>query len=251
MPPQEAIAAGRLSEAVELQQSIAESGDPAARLLLFELLTLSGRLNDAAAQLRLIDSPDAAWPATRRRFFRILKAESARRKRGRPALEEPAPLHARCRRRAIREMNCEEYESALEWIDKADERSPILRGHVDGREFEGMRDTDDRFGSVLEAFVGARYCWIPWEALSRIVLEPEVGVMDVAYRGARLRFRTGTETHVILPMTYPHSHEEFALGLDTDWSETGGVMCGIGARVIMFGDDEVILGDCRAVDIGV
>ncbi|QJW95724.1 hypothetical protein FTUN_3278 [Frigoriglobus tundricola] len=40
----------------------------------------------------------------------------------------------------------------------------MTRGFINGREFEGLRDADDRFGSVLEAFRGGEYLWVPWEA---------------------------------------------------------------------------------------
>src|SRR5438477_13107271 len=104
MTPRDALADGRLGDAIELQEVVIRDrpDDPAARLLLFELLALAGRLNDARDQLRAIDSPDPDWPAARRGFVRLLKAEAARRRGVRAAFGDTLPLHARARWRAVK-----------------------------------------------------------------------------------------------------------------------------------------------------
>ena len=48
----------------------------------------------------------------------------------------------------------------MKCIDAADEVSPeSWWGFLDGQEFEGLRDADDRFGSILEVFLGGEYFW--------------------------------------------------------------------------------------------
>jgi type VI secretion system protein ImpE len=258
MTPRDALAEGRLSEALALQLAAARHrpSDAGTSLFLFELLTLAGRLSEARDQLRAIVSSDASWPAVRNEFRRLLRAEHRRTHRGgKPAfLSDPEP-HARWRWRAIRALQAGDGDAAADCIDRADAGSPApgLSGHVDGREFEGLRDTDDRFGSVLEAFVGGEYAWFPWECLHRVRLAPPAGVLDAVFRPAELLLTEGTRLRVVLPLAYPGSHEagdEFALGRETDWVlAPGGVTQGVGARVLMIGEEELALGECKQIEI--
>ncbi|OWK46891.1 type VI secretion system accessory protein TagJ [Fimbriiglobus ruber] len=257
MTPQDALADGRLADAVALQDEVVRQrpDDPAVRLFLFELLTLAGRLADARDHLRAIESADPAWPATRKAFARLLKAEYRRSHRHRrPTFLSPPPAHAARRWRAARAVATGDPDAAR-WVDSADASSPHLFGHIDGREFDGLRDTDDRFGSVLEVFAGADYAWIPFADLRRITLSPAVAVLDVAFRVARLTWVEGTAREFVLPLLYPGSHaagDGFATGQEADWPEApGGVVCGIGPRVFMVGEEEVLFGDCRQFDLRV
>lgn len=153
----------------------------------------------------------------------------------------------------MRSLRANDPTRASAWIDRADDASPELAGHVDGREFEGLRDTDDRFGSVLEAFIGTEYVWLPFEHLRRVTLAPAVGVLDAAFRPARLQLTDGTDLQAVLPLLYPGSHTAdgaFAAGLEADWTSIdGGPLCGVGVRVLMLGEEEVILAECRQWDI--
>lgn len=255
MTPHDALADGQLDEAVMLQEAVVRAApdDTAARLFLFELLALAGRLLEARDQLRFLASDDPSWPAARRAFLQLLKAEHRRSHLGRrPTFLSEPPPHAKRRWNATRVLT--DFGSrAAEWVDRADASSPMLCGHIDGREFDGLRDTDDRFGSVLEVFVGPEYVWLPFEHLRRVVLLPAVGVLDTAFRPARVTLADRTELRVAVPLLYPGSHRaggEFATGLDTDWPPNPSELaCGVGARVLMIGDDDVVLGECRQLDI--
>jgi type VI secretion system protein ImpE len=253
MTPRDALADGRLGDAIEWQEAAVRDSpdDAAARLFLFELLTLAGRRNDARDQLRAITSDDPTWPAVRRGFELLLKAEAAR-IRGERTRFGDEPAHIKVRWRAFRAIQVGRAEEAAAWIDRADTASPAVAGHVDGREFEGLRDTDDRFGSVLEAFVGPAYVWLPFEQVRRIALTPAAGVLDAAFRPVQLRLMDGRELAVTLPLLYPGSHRAdgvFATGLETDWPDAGGPACGVGARVWMVGEEELVLGDCRQFEL--
>lgn len=255
MTPRSALADGRLVEAVTLQESVVRDtpDDDAARLFLFELLALAGRLAEARDQLRFLSSDEPTWPAARRGFLDLLKAEHRRSHLGRrPVFLTDPPAHAKRRWNATRAVR-DARPDAAEWVDRADASSPPLSGHIDGREFDGLRDTDDRFGSVLEAFIGPEYVWIPLEQLRRVVLLPAVGVLDAAFRPARVTLADRNALRVALPLLYPGSHRaggEFATGLDTDWPEDpSNVVRGVGARVLMIGEDDVVLGECRQLDI--
>jgi type VI secretion system protein ImpE len=254
MTPRDALAAGRLDEAVAGQEAVvaAEPDDPVARLFYFELLTLAGQLQRALEQLREIESDEPDWPASRRSFAHLLRAEHRRSRRGRPRFLLDPPRHARHRRAAVRALQAGDLDQTSKSVDRADAISPLIAGHVDGREFEGIRDTDDRFGSVLEVFIGPEYIWVPFEQLRRVSLEVPGGVLDAVYRPARLRLADGNELSGVLPLVYPDSSlagEEYALGRATDWPDHGNVVVGVGQRILMIGDEELALGACRQIEV--
>ena len=129
-----------------------------------------------------------------------------------------------------------------------------MRGFIEGREFDGLRDADDRFGSVLEAFRGGEYLWVPWEAVRKVVLAPAAVLLDQLYRPAALTLRDGTAVEVHLPLVYPASFRaegEFALGSETDHvcPDNGPTRC-VGGKLLLVGeDDEVMLSECRMVEV--
>lgn len=254
MNPREALAAGRLSEALALQQTqvACRPDDAASRLFLFELLALAGRISDARDQLAAIRSKDPAWPASRRRFLWLLKAIRRRSRNSKPLFLSPPPSHARWRWRGCRALRGGS-DNAATYFDRADSEAPHVVGHIDGREFQGLRDTDDRFASLFEAFVGPEYIWLPFEQVRRLTLAPAAGALDTAFRPAHARLTDGTELEVVLPLVYPGSADDddaFAMGQDADWQEpVPGVTCGTGARVLMAGEEELILGECRQFEL--
>jgi type VI secretion system protein ImpE len=244
---------GRLTDALALQEAVARDrpADPAARLFLVELLTLAGRFRDAWDELDRVASDDPDWPAASRDFRRIIRCGWRREHSARPVLPADPPRHAARRWKAWRALARDDAEAAAEWTDRADAVTPHLLGHIDGREFDGLRDADDRFASVLEVFAGRDYVWVPWEHVRRLVVHPEKHPLDRAYRPARLRLADGPERDVLLPLVYPGSFSHgdgFALGLDTDRVGDGPVRC-VGGKELLTGDEELPLGECRQIEI--
>ncbi len=255
MTARDLLADGNLTAAVAAQEDHLTRwpADPAARLFLFELLTLAGRLPEARDELLRIDSPDPAWPAARRRFLDLLRGEYGRSVRGRrPRFVEPPPPHARYRRRVLLAIQAGDAAAAERWADRADATAPHLSGHLDGREFDGLRDADDRFAGVVEAFAGRVYVWLPLDQVRRLTLATPAGVLDEAFRPAQATLVDGRTLDLILPLTYPESAaagDAFALGQDADWPDRGGPVVGVGAKVLLVGDDEAALADVRQVDL--
>ena len=249
MTPSEALHAGELETAIRLQR---HATDAIGRLALAELLGVAGAYVEALEVLAAVNSPDAHWPATRQSFARVLRAAGRRQAGRRTRFVESEPLHLRHRWRAYR-LQPTEPELAARHVDRADSLAPELAGHADGREFLGLRDADDLFGSVLEFVARGRWAWVAWESLARVRLAAETGTLDIAFRPATLTFRDGQELGVALPLIYPHSGETdgaFRCGLETDFDAApGGPTLGIGARLLQLGDDEVPLGLLRRIDI--
>jgi len=257
MTPHQAFAAGKLDEAVEMQESLVAErpGEVSPRVALVELLLFTGRLDELRSHLAIISSDDPAWPDTARMFRQIVRSERRRSHRiRRPiAVPEPVPAHAKARWLAIRSLREGEPERAVKWIDRADTKSPAVRGFLNGIEFSELRDADDRFASVLEAFVDGQYVWFPWEAVSRVKLEPVRFAMDRFARFAAIRLKDGTELNVHLPLLYPGSYEaadEFAVGLETDETcpDGGPVRC-IGGKLLIVDDEERPLDEVTMIEV--
>jgi type VI secretion system protein ImpE len=252
------LADGRLADAVALQEAAvgAAPTDPAARRLLIDLLAFAGRLDDALDHLARIDSDAPDWPETARSLHRLFRSERLRTLEGRaPTITpDPTPKHAARRWRAVQLLRRARPDDAVRAVDAADAVGPVIRGFIDGREFDGLRDADDRFGSVLEAFRGGEYLWVPWEALRKAVLAPAAVLLDQLYRPAVLTLRDGPVLDVHLPLVYPASYRaegEFALGTETDHvcPDNGPTRC-IGGKLLLVGeDDEVRLAECRFIEV--
>ena len=256
MTPYEAFAAGRLGEAVELQEALvrAEPKAVSPRVALIELLLFTGELEDIRSHLSIIDSDDPAWPKTRQTFRSLARSEGLRR-RGRlfDIVPRPAPNHARARWRAVKSLREGEAARALKWIDRADAISPAIRGFIDGREFDELRDADDRFASVLEAFTDGVCVWCPWEAVRRVKIAPAKFALDRFARFAEVRLKNGDEHQLYLPLLYPGSHEAddaFATGMQTDHlcPDCGPVRC-IGGKELIVDGEEIALGDVTMIEI--
>jgi len=253
----DALHEGQLHAAIALQEravAAAPTHGP-GRLFLFELLLLAGQTREADETLRQLDSPAEDWPTQRRQWLRLIRAEDRRT----PTVHRPkflhadVPLHAKRRWNALRAERTGQVQRALLCSDAADGVTPEVQGYIDGREFLGLRDTDDRFASVLELFVAGEYVWLPFEHLRTLSLQPAVGPLDVAFRPATVTLSTGETWGAIVPMRYPSSAEagpSYALGEQVDWhTETDSLICAVGAKVLTAGEEEVILAQCRMIEI--
>ncbi len=256
MSVQQALADGELDEAVRMQR-LAVAADPSARqyLQLAEMLIVAGELQPAWDALEAVESDDAGWPASRRGWRDLVRAVRRRelRRRSLHPLSVDLPPHARHRMRLATLLHAGSQRLASRYADAADEASPELHGHVDGQEFGGLRDLDDRFASVLEVFFGRAYVVVPLERLDRIRLLPVVGLADTIYRPAELRSVDGELWPCVVPLVYPGSHEDggiCALGYETDCDDNdSAVATAVGARVWYFGENEGLLSECRQIDL--
>ena len=255
MTAREALADSRLADAVALQTAVVDSApdDPAARLFLFELLVLSDELAAARDHLDRIESGDPTWSDTRRRFLHLLRAEGRRSPHVyRPRFLTRPPVHIKRRWNATRAHRLASEGRAAYWLDGADADTPEVKGFVDGRAFVGLRDTDDRFAAQFELFVNGRYVWVAFEQVRTLRIRPAEGVSDIAFREGDLVLADGRTLAVVVPTRYPGSAEagdDYALAEAADWSDDGGIVCGVGAKVLTFGEEDAPLSECRMIEI--
>jgi type VI secretion system protein ImpE len=191
-----------------------------------------------------------------RTLHRLFRSERLRSAEGRePQVRpEPPPQHASRRWLAVKAIRRARADAAVREVDAADAASPVIRGFLDGEEFEGLRDADDRYGSVLEVFLGGEYFWFAWECLRKVTLAPAAVLLDQLYRPATLTLKDGTAVACHLPLVYPASYRaegEFALGTETDYvCPDGGPTRCVGGKLLLVGDEaEVPLAGCRMIEI--
>jgi len=258
----ESFRAGRLREAIEAQgQEVkAHPGDPARRLFLFELLAFAGDLDRARKQADAIRHDDVALDAAVATYGALIEAERARRTlflEGRPPafLAEP-PAHVRLRLAAVAALRAGRPAEAAAALAEANGAAPAVRGRLNGRPVDSLRDADDLFGTVLEVQAHGEYYWVPLEQVGSLAMNPPQYPRDLLWVRARLE-AAGTAGEVFLPALYPGSHagpdDALRLGRLTDWKGPeggGGPALGVGARVFWADDDEVGLLEWREFQAG-
>ena len=264
MNVQDILAADRLSDAIATQRTAVESNviDYAARLSLFELLVIAGRFLDAHAELKRFEEGAPEFRDYAKSLRKLLRAERRRQHGFKPALLSEPPMHVRCRWHAVKASRIPDEAKALKWADRAEAKTPIVRGHVNGREFTGIRDADDRFAGLLEFLMNGRYHWVPFEQIKKLTLGHAVGMLDTVLRPAELILHGRSlalradkllfRGHV--PLVYPGTalagkDESFALGKDADFTDVAGLVVGIGERVLAVGEEEIPLGEIQQLEI--
>jgi type VI secretion system protein ImpE len=253
--------AGQLQPAIDAQtQEVrAHPGDPRRRLFLFELLAFTGDWDKARRQLEALQHEEVERDAAVQMYRNILDAEQKRRRLFHEGLvpqffAEPAE-HVRLRLEALNRLREGRPAEASDWVGRAKASAPSIKGQVNGKPFEGMADTDEVFGPVLEVFAHENYCWVPLEQVQSLVLEAPTVPRHLLWAPAQLVVREGPEGKVFLPVLYPGSHEHaedlVKLGYKTEWLTTEeGPVRGMGQHVFQVGEEEISLLDLRQLQVG-
>jgi type VI secretion system protein ImpE len=135
-------------------------------------------------------------------------------------------------------------------LNKANEGAAAIKGALNNKPFEGFRDADDLFGTVIEAFAHGDYFWLPVEQLDTVALNARRFPRDLLWMPARIMLKEGEHGEVFLPVLYPDSHahpdDGVRLGRANDWKQAdGGPVLGVGARTCLAGDDGVAVAEWR------
>ena len=258
MSAEELFKEGHLAEALAAQRLAvqAQPADAAGRLFLCELLLFQGELDAVRAELDLLPCEPEGMDDYLAAYHALLTAEAKRRRllldKDPQFLAEP-PEHAALRLQAVDLLRRRSPE-VLDKIDEADAAAPEIRGHVDGREFQGLRDGDDLFGSVLEVLREEDYLWIPFEAIRNLKLREAESSRDWLFVPADVKLKTGEELFVHLPALYlgsdQHPEEGIRLGLETDWyADEDGPTRGLGLRIWTLDEEELTPWEFRRWEI--
>jgi type VI secretion system protein ImpE len=255
---QELIGAGDPQAALQvLQKQVRErAADPKLRIFLFQLLCVLGQWQRALTQLQLCGEMDAGTLPMVNTYREALHCELVREAVfvgkttpiafGRPQawvawLVEALQADARGDTASAARLRSEAFEAA-----------PATRGTLNGEHFDWIADADSRLGPVLEAVIKGRYCWVPYAAVTKIVVEAPVDLRDLVWVPARFELENGGETVALLPTRYPGSAGSTDGGLllsrRTEWVELApGQFRGLGQRLLTTNAAEIGVLEAREI----
>lgn len=254
------IAAGRPTEALTtLQQQVRQKPqDAKLRVLLFQLLSVTGQWARAAAQLEVCGELDAGALAMVNTYREALKCELVREavfegKTTPMVMGEPAEWVAQLVQ-ALAQDAAGDRAGARQLREQALGAAPATAGSLDGAPFEWLCDGDSRLGPVLEAIINGRYCWVPFSALAKVQIEAPADLRDLVWTPAALEFPNGGGTVALLPTRYARTtaveDERAWMARRTEWLPLADDhFAGIGQRVFMTDQGESGLMDIRLIEL--
>jgi type VI secretion system protein ImpE len=235
--------------------------DPAnakRRIMLFQLMVLSGQWDRALTQLYVIKEMDAEADAFVRTYREVIRCELFRKEafggtRTPLVLGEPQEWIARLTE-AARLLGEGKVAEAAALRAAAFEAAPGVSGRLNDVPFEWIADADVRMGPVCEAMLNGKYYWIPFDRLARIEVEAPSDLRDLIWAPAKLTFQNGGEQVAFLPARYPGSElaedDEIRLCRKTEWRDLGAdTHIGMGQRMFATDVGETALLEARVVEL--
>ena len=259
MNASELYKAGKLQEAVAAQINEVKSNplDQNRRLFLFELLAFAGELERAARQIDALKYEQVELAATQQGYRRLLDAEGLRRRLFseslKPEFFATPPDHVHLRLEAVNRLREGKPAEALAALDQANAALPAVKGTINGKPFDGLRDADDLFAGVLEVMAHGVYYWVPLDQVVAVSSKGPRFPRDLLWLPARLEMDDASG-EIFLPALYPNSHahadDQLKLGRTTDWQggENAPVL-GVGLRTFMVGEDALPLLEWRELQV--
>jgi type VI secretion system protein ImpE len=256
------LAAGstRLADLLAEGQKSVKS-DPAnakRRVMLFQLMILSGQWDRALTQLYVIKEMDGEAGDFVRTYREVIRCELFRKEvfAGTKApliLGEPQEWIAKLTE-AARLLGQGLVQEAAILRAAAFESAPAVPGRLNGEPFEWIADADVRMGPVCEAMLNGKYYWIPFGRLARIEIEPPADLRDLIWAPARLTFANGGEQVAFLPARYPGSElaadDDVRLARRTEWRHLGAdTHVGLGQRMFATDVGETAILEARAIEL--
>jgi type VI secretion system protein ImpE len=260
MNAREHYGAGKLKDAIEaqLQDVKAAPLDSGRRTFLFELLAFAGELERADKQLQVIgqEGTDQGWAASV--YQNLLAAEEMRRKvlagAARPEVFLDLPAYVTRRIEALSHLAQGQVGTAVAALEESDGAAPLVRGVLNDKPVEGLRDADDLLAPVLEVMVLRDYVWVPWAQIQELEVQVPAHPRDLLWTPARLVLTDGQQRRCYLPVLYPGSHaaseDTLKLGRLTDWlvPDNDGPVRGVGQHLLVAGDAELGLLEVRTFE---
>lgn len=235
--------------------------DPAAarfRVLLFQLLAVTGEWDKALSQLEVVGELDAEglpMVHTYREAMRCeaLRAAVFRGERSPLLIGEPEPWIAMVIE-ALRLAAQGHFPESQELRERAFEQAPATAGQIDGQAFEWIADADQRLGPLLEVIVNGKYYWAPFHRISSIQMEAPADLRDVVWMPGEFTWASGGTTVGLIPTRYPgsekHADGRVQLSRMTVWEEcAAGFYLGYGQRLLTTDGGEYPLMDTRRIEL--
>jgi type VI secretion system protein ImpE len=260
MNASELFKAGKLQDAIDAQikEVKANAADQGRRLFLFELLSFAGDLDRAQRQIEAIKYAEMELEAGVLNYRKMLDSERLRRRLFSEGLApqffgEP-PEHVRLRLEAVNRLREKNNAETNQVLAQAEAARPALKGTLNDKSFESLRDCDDLFGGVLEVFAHGIYYWVPLESVQSLGMNAPKFPRDLLWVPARLETRDNAAGDVFLPALYPgsqdHASDQVKLGRQTAWTEEENApVLGAGLRLFLIDDDASSILDWRKLEL--
>lgn len=254
----ELIAAGDPQGALDLLQRLVRerAADAKLRVFLFQLLCVLGEWERASTQLEVCGTLDAATLPMVNTYREALKCERVREavfagKATPLAFGQPQAWVAWLVE-ALQAHALGDAAAAARLRIKAFEAAPATPGTLNGEPFDWIADADSRLGPVLEAVINGRYCWVPFAAVARVVIEEPVDLRDLVWAPAQFQMHSGAQTLALIPTRYPGSgataQGALQLARGTEWLELApDQFSGLGQRLLTTSSAEVGLLQAREI----
>lgn len=252
------IRAGRLSEARQqlINEVKASPADMGKRTLLFQVHSLLGEWEKADRHLDVIATQDIKAEIGVQAYKNIVLAERERmevvRNTRLPSFMPETPSYFELYRAACKKLAEKNIEEAEEFFTRIDNQIHPITGTLNGKGFEGFRDTDAYYAFFLEAIVHERYIWIPFESIRELSISPPRTLFDLLWVPAEVTTWEALSMKCYLPVLYAesflHDDNQIKLGRMTDWNHLGGPFSkASGQHVFQVGEEETALLDIREV----
>ena len=255
---EELIAAGDPQGALELlQRQVRErAADVKLRVFLFQLLCVLGQWQRASTQLEVCGELDAQTLPMVNTYREALKCELVREavfagKTTPIAFGQPQAWVAWLVE-ALQAQARGDAASAARLRTEAFEAAAATPGTLNGEAFEWIADADSRLGPVIEAVIKGRYCWVPFAAVAKIVIEAPTDLRDLVWAPAQFQLHNGGQTVALIPSRYAGSGASAAGALQlaraTEWMELApDQFSGLGQRVFTTSGPELGLLEAREI----
>lgn len=238
------------------QQVRSHASDAKLRVFLFQLLAVLGQWQRALTQLQVCGELDPSTLAMVGTYREAVQCEAVRE----AVLAGKTLPHVFGRPQAWVAWLAEslaaegrgDIAAAASLRSRALEAAPATPGSLNGQAFEWIADGDSRLGPLLEAIINGRYCWVPFDALSRISIEAPTDLRDIVWSPATLEFPNGGETVALLPTRYVGTAQSgdgaLQMARRTDWRELASdQFSGLGQRLLATDTQELGLLEVREI----
>jgi type VI secretion system protein ImpE len=258
----ELLEANQLSAAVaELTQEVKRHpSDPSLRTFLFEVLCFSGEFERAERQLDVIGHQNEKSGIGVEIYRNLIRAENARQKlfsQGlTPKFLVDPPDYVMDQLEAIHCLRGGNAAEAKALLGRSQGGLPTITCRINGKEFSGFWDSDDRTASILEVFAHDVYVWVPLGHIVKVTITAPKHLRDLLWLPATMEVVDRTPVDVFLPVLYAGSehdeNDQIRLGRMTDWLGLGeGIAGGRGQKVFLAGDEEKALLEIRELEFEV
>jgi type VI secretion system protein ImpE len=122
-----------------------------------------------------------------------------------------------------------------------------VRGTLNGKAFEDLRDADPDIGARLEVFAAGSYVWIPFQHISSVDMGAPQRLRDTLWTPALVQAASSFSGmdlgEVLIPAVYPFSwkqpDEQIWLGRVTDWMvDENGRESPVGQKMLIVDGEE-------------